>query len=89
MAGGRWMGWWGHLGGPTQRGIVSYTLSPYEQKAFAGAFKKGFFNVVRRVSAQVPYIAPAIAFGYTVYTMGNARHAFYQSKAGAAHAEAH
>ncbi|CAG8471249.1 5669_t:CDS:2 [Ambispora gerdemannii] len=34
--------WWGFLGGPVQRGIVTYSLSPYEQRAFAGALKYGY-----------------------------------------------
>ncbi|KAJ9049646.1 ubiquinol--cytochrome-c reductase subunit 8 [Entomophthora muscae] len=84
MAGG-YMGWWGHMGGPKQRGIVSYSISPYQQRVFAGVLTKSSFNVVRRTSAQVPYIVPAFALGYLVYWWGNKTFAFYESKAGQAY----
>ena len=31
-----------------KRGVVEYSMSPYEQKAFAGFFKKGAPQLVRR-----------------------------------------
>ncbi|GLV35532.1 Ubiquinol-cytochrome c reductase ubiquinone-binding protein [Carabus blaptoides fortunei] len=49
------------------RGIVSYRLSPFEQKAFAGLFSKGFPNVVRRFRESVFRVAPPFIIGYLVY----------------------
>ncbi|KAI9295261.1 UcrQ family protein [Neoconidiobolus thromboides FSU 785] len=83
MAGGKYQGHWGYMGGPTQKGIVTYSLSPFQQRAYAGYFKKSFFGMVKRFGAQVPYIAPAFALGYSVYAWGNAKNAYYNSKAGA------
>uniref|UniRef100_A0A6M2CJA2 Cytochrome b-c1 complex subunit 8 n=1 Tax=Rhipicephalus microplus TaxID=6941 RepID=A0A6M2CJA2_RHIMP len=40
------------------RGIVTYKLSPYEQRAFAGLFKQGIPNVIRRTKDQVLYVLP-------------------------------
>ncbi|KAK9722685.1 ubiquinol--cytochrome-c reductase subunit 8, variant 2 [Basidiobolus ranarum] len=83
MGGGKWMGNWGHLGGPTQRGIISYSLSPNEQRAFAGVLKNGLFKTYRRFVSQIPWIAPGALIFYTVYTWGVARHEYLNSKAGA------
>ena len=35
------------------RGIITYTLSPYELKAYAGAFSKGFPNMIFRIQSQI------------------------------------
>ncbi|KAG0266806.1 hypothetical protein BG011_000858 [Mortierella polycephala] len=74
MAGGKWMGWWGHLGAPKQRGIAVYSLSPFEQRAFAGAFHQAVFNTFRRVSGQVFYIAIPFGAAYGIYSWGKEDH---------------
>lgn len=40
------------------RGIVVHKISPFEQKAFAGAISKGVPNTLRRVSNSVFRIVP-------------------------------
>ncbi|KAF9436439.1 hypothetical protein BGZ76_003970 [Entomortierella beljakovae] len=82
MGGGKWMGNWGHLGAPKQRGIAVYSLSPYEQRAFAGAAHQAIFNTFRRFSGQVFYIGVPIALGYSIFSWGKENHAFRLSKAG-------
>ncbi|KAI8051378.1 UcrQ family protein [Gilbertella persicaria] len=77
-----YMGWWGHMGGPTQRGVVTYLLSPFEQKPFAGAAHNAVFNTARRVTSQVPYVGVAFGLGYFIYTSAKSRHAYLTSKAG-------
>ncbi|KAG2210077.1 hypothetical protein INT46_001907 [Mucor plumbeus] len=77
-----YMGWWGHMGSPTQRGVVTYILSPFEQKAFAGAAHNAVFNTARRVTSQVPYVGVAFGIGYFIYTSAVSRHAYLSSKAG-------
>ncbi|KAG9296629.1 hypothetical protein G9A89_002900 [Geosiphon pyriformis] len=77
--------WWGNLGGPVQRGIVTYSLSPFEQRAFAGVLKYGIFNAYRRIAEQLPYFGIPMLLAYSVYRWGNARYHYLQSKAG--HAE--
>merc|ERR1711893_57843 len=49
------------------RGTVSYTLSPYEQKAFAGAFSKGIPNMIRRFSRKVGLVATPMVLTYLYY----------------------
>lgn len=68
------MGWWGHLGAPKQRGIVTYVLSPYEQRAFAGALHQAIFNTFRRVTGQAFYIAVPLGAAYGLYSWGKENH---------------
>ncbi|KAI9479550.1 UcrQ family protein [Zychaea mexicana] len=89
-AGGKtYMGWWGNMGSPTQRGVVTYLLSPFEQKPFAGALHNAIFNTARRTASQVPYVGVAFGIGYFIYSSANAKHAYLTSKAGHAEAEDH
>ena len=81
--GGKWFGEMGSNIGPLQKGIVSYQLSPNHQRVFANAFRKGIFNVFRRTTAQAPYILPGILLFYFTIKLGNERHAYINTKAGA------
>ncbi|KAK9468445.1 cytochrome b-c1 complex subunit 8 [Lipomyces arxii] len=83
MAGGHgYMGWWGHMGGPKQKGIITYSVSPYAQKPMAGALYNAIFNTFRRVSSQAIFvILPASALIWTIQS-SQARNAFLYSKAG-------
>ncbi|CAG8530120.1 11599_t:CDS:2 [Paraglomus brasilianum] len=76
--------WWGHMGGPVQRGVVTYSISPYQQRAFAGALKHGIFNTYRRVASQSLYIGIPFVLGYFIYTEGKKKHEYYHTKAGIA-----
>ncbi|KAI7904281.1 UcrQ family protein [Cokeromyces recurvatus] len=82
VGGHKYMGWWGHMGGPKQKGIVTYVLSPFEQKPFAGAARNAVFNTARRVTSQIPYVGVAFGIGYYIYTSAKSRHAYLSSKAG-------
>lgn len=44
--------------GVRMRHIITYSLSPYEQRAFAGVLTKSPANWIRRISDQIPYMAP-------------------------------
>jgi ubiquinol-cytochrome c reductase subunit 8 len=57
-------------------------LSPFEQKAFAGAARNAVFNTARRVTSQIPYVGVAFGIGYAIYTSASARHSYLSSKAG-------
>ena len=48
---------WGNMA-TNVRGLVMYSLSPYEQKAFAGAFSQGVPNMFRRFRGQVFRVVP-------------------------------
>ncbi|XP_018560857.1 cytochrome b-c1 complex subunit 8 [Anoplophora glabripennis] len=49
------------------RGIITYRLSPFEQKAFAGIITHGVPNTIRRIGESILYVVPPIAIGYLVY----------------------
>lgn len=42
----------------TLRGIITYRLSPHEQKAFAGYISHGFPNLLRRIRSQFLIVVP-------------------------------
>ncbi|CAJ0754885.1 5348_t:CDS:2 [Entrophospora sp. SA101] len=73
--------WWGNFGGPKQKGIVTYSLSPYQQRPFANVFKEGVFNVYRRTKAQIFYVGVPISIGYLIYDYHKKRHEYLYSKA--------
>ncbi|XP_057318903.1 cytochrome b-c1 complex subunit 8 [Microplitis mediator] len=56
------------------RGIVYFRLSPFEQKAFAGAISHGVPNMVRRFREQVLRVVPPFIIGYMVYSWANQEH---------------
>ncbi|KAF8323984.1 hypothetical protein DL93DRAFT_2070164 [Clavulina sp. PMI_390] len=58
-----WMGWWGDFGGPTQKGITSYSVSSLQQRAFKGAISGYLFNGFSRLSRQAPYFALPLGTG--------------------------
>ncbi|XP_039631361.1 cytochrome b-c1 complex subunit 8 [Polypterus senegalus] len=61
-----------HFGGLARiRHVITYTLSPFEQRAFANYFSKGIPNVWRRFSSQVLIVAPPFVAAYFTYTWGN------------------
>lgn len=39
------------------RGIITFKLSPHEQRAFAGAIKEGVPNTIRRIATEFPFLA--------------------------------
>ena len=48
-----------HFGQLTRvRNIITYSLSPFEQRAFAGAVSKGIPNLFRRFAGQVFRVVP-------------------------------
>ncbi|KAF9269237.1 hypothetical protein L218DRAFT_891382 [Marasmius fiardii PR-910] len=82
--------WWGdnHGAGMKQR-ITLYTMSPFQSKAAPNMIRNYVFNFYRRVSGEAFYFVVPFAIGYGIYTWGNARYAFINSKAGHIAAEHH
>ncbi|XP_078509210.1 cytochrome b-c1 complex subunit 8 [Lissotriton helveticus] len=52
------------------RHIITYTLSPFEQKAFPHYFSKGIPNTWRRFRSQVFKVGPPFILMYLVYSWG-------------------
>ncbi|KAK0538637.1 ubiquinol--cytochrome-c reductase subunit 8 [Tilletia horrida] len=80
--GRKWMGWWGEMGSPTQKGITQYTISPYQTANMRGAVQTYIFYGYKRIMQQAPYFAIPFAAGYGIYTWGKKTNAYNNSKAG-------
>ncbi|KAH9442426.1 hypothetical protein MJO28_015343 [Puccinia striiformis f. sp. tritici] len=80
--GKKWMGWWGNMGGPKQKGITEYSLSPYRQSPGKHAFRGWLFQGYRRLACQVPYWIVPFGVGYGVIKWADADNHFRNTKAG-------
>ncbi|KAK8850677.1 hypothetical protein IAR55_004597 [Kwoniella newhampshirensis] len=78
----RYVGWWGDMGSLKQKGIKTYGVSPYRQRAMAGAWSGYVFNGYKRAMAQAPYIAPPMLFFYGVYYWAKKKYEYNNSKQG-------
>ncbi|NWI56468.1 QCR8 protein, partial [Calyptomena viridis] len=52
------------------RHVISYSLSPFEQRAIPNVFSDGLPNVWRRFSSQVFRVAPPFVIAYLIYSWG-------------------
>ena len=57
------------------KNIITYSISPYEQRAFAGIFKDGIPNLFRRFKESVGFILPGMSLAGLTYYFGNKRYA--------------
>ncbi|KAE8225561.1 hypothetical protein CF319_g1719 [Tilletia indica] len=81
-SGRKWIGWWGAMGGPAQKGITQYSISPYQTANMRGAVQTYLFYGYKRIMQQAPYFAVPVAAGYFIYTWGKKGSAYNNSKAG-------
>ncbi|XP_007520001.1 cytochrome b-c1 complex subunit 8 [Erinaceus europaeus] len=58
----------GHL--TRMRHVITYSLSPFEQRAFPHYFSKGIPNVLRRMRASALRVVPPFVAAYLIYTWG-------------------
>eukprot|EP00126_Sphaerothecum_destruens_P013419 Sdes_comp22967_c0_seq1m21318 len=56
------------------RGLVTYTLSPFETRSFAGFFSKAPYNALRRISTSFWDVFPGFICIYSVYAWAEAEH---------------
>ncbi|PWN31087.1 putative ubiquinol-cytochrome c reductase complex 11 kda protein [Jaminaea rosea] len=80
--GKKYMGWWGSMGGPQQKGITAYSISSNQQNIMGGAFRQYMIFGYKRLMAQLPYFGIPLAIGYGVYSWGVSRNHYLNSKAG-------
>lgn len=77
-----YIGWWGHLGSLPQKGIVTYSLSPYAVRPMAGTITKQIFNGARRAGRASIFLIPPVIIYYSVTTWAKERNEYYNSKEG-------
>ncbi|XP_018327410.1 cytochrome b-c1 complex subunit 8 [Agrilus planipennis] len=49
------------------RNIITYRLSPFEQRAFANVISKSIGNTFRRFRESVFYVVPPLVGAYVIY----------------------
>jgi len=74
--------WWGDKTGQRQRGMVSYTISPFQSKAAPNMFQNYLFNGYRRLAIQTPYFVLPFVAGYGLYSWAKGYDEWQNSKAG-------
>ncbi|KAI9748137.1 MAG: hypothetical protein M1815_003586 [Lichina confinis] len=79
---GQYLGGWGDLGSPQQKGIVTYSLSSNRQRPLAGILNAAVFNTWRRFRGQVLYFAPPLVLAYLVMDWATQRNEYLNSKPG-------
>nr|BAA23321.1 low molecular mass ubiquinone-binding protein [Homo sapiens] len=52
------------------RHVISYSLSPFEQRAYPHVFTKGIPNVLRRIRESFFRVVPQFVVFYLIYTWG-------------------
>nr|XP_046261930.1 cytochrome b-c1 complex subunit 8 [Scatophagus argus] len=68
------------------RHIITYSLSPFEQRAFPNYFSKGIPNVWRRFTASFFKVAPPMIVLYLTYSWGNSEYEKSKRKSAVDHA---
>ena len=69
---------WGNL--IYARHIITYSISPFEQRVFAGFFTQGPINMFRRAMEEAPFAVPPIICGYLIYYFASRKHSQLQRK---------
>ncbi|CAH8545194.1 unnamed protein product [Dicrocoelium dendriticum] len=59
----------GHL--HYRRGVITYSISPYEQNAYAGFLDRGFPNLLRRFRSKVWTVATPFIITFLVIEWAN------------------
>lgn len=77
-----YMGWWGAIGGPKQKYINMYTLSPYATRPFKDNLYNAIFNVYRRTKNQALYIAIPAVIVWNIWARARDYNEFLYTKAG-------
>lgn len=77
-----YMGWWGHIGSPTQKYVTTYTVSPYATRPLKGALYNSVFNVFRRVKNQALFIIIPGTIFWNIWTSARDYNEYLYTKAG-------
>lgn len=77
-----YLGWWGNLGGPKQKGITTYTVSPYAQRPLAHVAHNAVFNTFRRVKSQALYVIIPGSIVWYIWSQARDYNEYLYTKAG-------
>ncbi|RDX40823.1 hypothetical protein OH76DRAFT_1365611 [Lentinus brumalis] len=79
--------WWGDRGVQKQKGVVTYGMSPFRQRAAKNLFTSYISNGYRRLSSELVFWVIPFAIGYGTYAWAKRYDAWQNSKA--AHVAGH
>ncbi|KAF9444199.1 hypothetical protein P691DRAFT_678055 [Macrolepiota fuliginosa MF-IS2] len=74
--------WWGDKSGVRQKGLVQYTISPWQTKAAPQMFRTYLFNGYRRLSGELIFWVIPFGIGYGIYSWAKSFDHYQNSKAG-------
>ncbi|ODV94573.1 hypothetical protein PACTADRAFT_50451 [Pachysolen tannophilus NRRL Y-2460] len=77
-----YMGWWGSMGSPPQKGITTYAVSPFAQDPLRGSLEKAVFNTWRRTRSQVLYIVIPGIIVWNIWAKARDYNEYLYTKAG-------
>ncbi|KAI3640850.1 hypothetical protein MIR68_001728 [Amoeboaphelidium protococcarum] len=78
MGGGKYVGWWGNLGGEV-KGVVTYAIAPNKQRAYAGAVDGIKYMLTKRIWG-IGYVAAGLLPWYLAYQYTADRYVMNQRK---------
>ncbi|KIW62185.1 hypothetical protein PV04_10383 [Phialophora macrospora] len=84
---GVYMGWWGSLGSPTQKNIITYSMSANRLNPTHHILSDAIFNTFRRTRNQVLYWVPPLLIAYMAMDWAIERNEYLNSKPGRAEYE--
>ncbi|KAF5350652.1 hypothetical protein D9756_008711 [Leucocoprinus leucothites] len=74
--------WWGDKRGTPQRGLIQYTISPWQTKSAPNMFREYLFNGYRRLAGEFKFWVIPFGIGYGVYAWARSYDTYQNSKAG-------
>jgi len=74
--------WWGDKTGMKQRGMIQYTISPWQTKSAPHWMRNYLFNGYRRISGELLFFGIPFAIGYATYSWAKSYDEYQNSKAG-------
>ena len=77
-----YMGWWGHMGAPTQKYINIYTVTPYATKPLKGNLYNAVFNTFRRTKNQALYVIIPAVIVWNIWARARDYNEYLYTKAG-------
>ncbi|EGV62116.1 ubiquinol--cytochrome-c reductase subunit 8 [Yamadazyma tenuis] len=77
-----YMGWWGAIGGPKQKYVNQYTVTPYATRPLKGNLHKAFFNTFRRVKNQALFVIIPFSIVWSIWAQARDYNEFLYTKAG-------
>lgn len=77
-----YMGWWGSMGGPKQKYVNLYSVTPYATRPLKGALYNSVFNVFRRTKNQILFVVIPATIVWNIWAQARDYNHYLYTKAG-------